>query len=118
MPMRFVVFEYCEKSDMFNYLVTGPMEKQQMYVCVVAWCDVHTQSMCIKTHKHSYTSRTSTITLYKNSMRGVSIDVLWSNCQDFMLCNTCNCALLRSVLLKIKVWAHEGPRAPSPSLFM
>ncbi|XP_065912428.1 uncharacterized protein [Dysidea avara] len=30
MPMRFVVFEYCEKLDLFNYLVTGPMEKQQM----------------------------------------------------------------------------------------
>jgi len=41
MPMRFVVFEYCEKSDVFNYLVTGPMEKQQMYVCMVTWCNVH-----------------------------------------------------------------------------
>ena len=30
-PIRYVVFEYCDNLDLFNYLVTGPLEKQQRY---------------------------------------------------------------------------------------
>ena len=31
LPIRYVVFEYCDNLDLFNYLVTGPLEKQQRY---------------------------------------------------------------------------------------
>lgn len=28
-PIRYVVFEYCDNLDLFNYLVTGPLEREQ-----------------------------------------------------------------------------------------
>lgn len=28
-PIRYVVFEYCDNLDLFNYLVTGPLERDE-----------------------------------------------------------------------------------------
>ena len=30
--MRYVVFEFCSGSDLFNFLVTGPFEKMKRYI--------------------------------------------------------------------------------------
>ena len=68
--MRYVVFEFCSGSDLFNFLVTGPFEKMKRYIfdqCLVLFSfysnpyiesttilsDVHV--LYIPVHVHVYT---------------------------------------------------------------